>query len=81
MSIVSSQALPSQQSADDLIGGEWSALPSVVASVLARASLISIGLSLAGALKIRSVWLAALFGALAIEVFVLGWAYWHRAPE
>jgi hypothetical protein len=67
-------ALPSGSAAVDLMGGDLRALPAVVATTAARAALIGAGMAVAGerAHVVRN----AVAGALAIEVFVLGWAAW-----
>lgn len=69
-------ALPSGSSAVALLGGDLSALPGVIGYTAVRGALIGAGLFVAGEREhlVRN----AAAGALAIEVFVLGWAAWKR---
>ena len=69
-------ALPSGSSAADLLAGDWSALPLVVGSTLARAALVGSGLIVAG--ERTHVVRNAVAGALAIETFVFVWAAWKN---
>jgi hypothetical protein len=69
-------ALPSGSSAATLLSGDWSALPAVVGYTAARAALIGVGLFAAGERAPARLARNAAAGALAIEVFVIGWAAW-----
>lgn len=65
--------LPSADAAKDLVRGVPGALPRVVGYTALRAGLIGAGLLVAGQ-RGRPVLRGAVFGALAVEVFVLLWA-------
>jgi hypothetical protein len=69
---MSSPTLPSVVAAESLIKGNPGGMAAVVMSTLGRAAIISLGLWAAGDRNPRRVAKNALFGALAIEVFVLG---------
>lgn len=68
--------LPSAQSAAALVRGEVKALPTVLLHTAGRAALIGIGLAVIGERKhiVRN----AVAGAVAVEVFVLGYQYVKR---
>lgn len=70
-------ALPSSDAACDLVQGNVSALPKVLGTTLLRGGLIAAGLYVAGerAHLLRN----SVAGALAIEVFVLGWALFKKS--
>lgn len=72
-------ALPSGQAAYNLVSGDWSALPAVIGTGLARAALIGVGLAVVGERKhlVRN----ALGGAGAVEAFVLAWAVYKRNSQ
>jgi hypothetical protein len=67
-------ALPSGPPATALLSGDWSALPSVLGTTVARAALVGTGLLAVG--ERTHVARNAAAGAIAIEVFVLAWAAW-----
>lgn len=74
-------ALPSGTSAFKLVQGDPAGIPGVIGHTVGRATLIGVGLALAGERKhlVRN----AIGGALAIEAFVLVWAAWkaHDAKK
>lgn len=70
-------ALPSGSSAAALVSGDWSALPLAVGHTIVRAALVAGGLLAAG--ERAHVVRKAAAGSLAIESFVLAWAFWKRA--
>lgn len=72
-------ALPSATSALALINGERGALPLVIAHTTLRASIIGVGLLVAG--QRRDVVKNAIVASLAIEAFVLGWAAWQKSRQ
>lgn len=67
-----SPTLPSVTAAQTFIKGEPGGFAAVIMSTLGRAAIISTGLWVAGDRNPRRIAKNALFGALAIEVFVLG---------
>jgi hypothetical protein len=67
--------LPSADAAKDLIKGVPGALPRVAGYTALRAGLIGAGLLLAGQRK--GVTRGAVVASLAIEIFVLTWAYYE----
>jgi hypothetical protein len=69
-------APPSAASATDLVRGEPGALATAVAHTAVRTVLIASGMTVAGAGG-RGMWRHALAGALALEVFLIGYAV-HR---
>jgi len=69
--------LPSASSALDLVNGVEGAAPRVVLHMLGRAALIGTGLALAGAGDKTARY--ALAGSLAIEAFVLAYAWQQRS--
>ena len=66
--------LPSQAAANRLLEGEPGALSDVVLSVAFRSALISVGLYAAG-LREEKLLKGAIYSALAIETFVVGYTW------
>lgn len=64
--------LPSVLAAQSFVRGEPGGIYAVIGSTLGRAALIAPGLWLAGDRNPKRIARNALFGALAIEIFVLG---------
>ena len=64
--------LPSVTAAQSFIRGDKGGIMAVIGSTLGRAAIIAPGLWLAGDRNPRRIARNALFGALAIEIFVLG---------
>jgi len=65
--------LPSSRSAIDLVEGKPGAIWRAGGHTLLRAGLIGTGLYVIGADRNPHLWARALGGAMAIEVFALGW--------
>lgn len=61
--------LPSEESAEQIVRGDMSAIPQAIIHTLARAGLIGIGLALVGVRE--GLIKYSLAGALSIETFVL----------
>lgn len=72
-------ALPSGTSAYRLMRGDPKGLAGIVGHTIGRASLIGVGMAVAGERKhlVRN----ALGGALGIEAFVLVWAAWKAHQD
>ena len=68
--------LPSQDAAIHVAQGAPGGWFEAVGSTLFRAGLVAAGLYAAG-LRGRQLWRGALYGATAVEVFVLGWTTYH----
>lgn len=68
--------LPSAQSAAALVRGESGSFVRVVGHTLLRAGLIGVGLAIAG--EREKLVRYSVAGALGIEAFVIGYAYWQR---
>jgi hypothetical protein len=68
--------LPSAEAARQLVRGDGGALFKVAGTTLLRAGLIGTGLYVAG--QHRRLVRSAIAGALAVEVFVLAWAWLDR---
>lgn len=68
--------LPSQDAAIHLAKGEKGGLTEAVGSTLFRAALIGSGLYLAG-YRGGELVKGAVYGATAVEVFVLGYTFYH----
>ena len=68
--------LPSQDAAIHLVSGDPLGIPESIGATLVRAAIISTGLLAAG---YRGVDLAraSIFGATAVELFVVGYTYYH----
>jgi hypothetical protein len=69
--------LPSSQSAFKLVAGQEGGIPGVVAHTIGRAALMAPALYLAGFRKNGQWWKGAIAGAMAIEVYVLGYTAWQ----
>lgn len=69
--------LPSSDSARDLVHGVPGALPRVFIHAAGRAALIAVGVYAAG-LRGRNLVAASIGGAVAIEIFALGWFAYQR---
>lgn len=68
--------LPSAEAAKDFVAGDMRAFVPLVGTTLMRAALIGTGLYVAG--QREGLAKSAIAGALAIEVFVLGWAFFNK---
>jgi len=68
--------LPSARAAADLVAGQPGALLDVAGTLALRSALIAAGLFLAG--ERRALVKKSLYAALAIEAFVIGYAYMKR---
>lgn len=73
--------LPSGGSAIALVDGKPGAIWGVVGHTLLRSALIGSGMYVIGADRNPHLWVRALGGGVAIEVFVLGWVLVHRDQE
>lgn len=72
----SALVLPSARAAADLVAGRPGSLAEVAGTVAMRSALVAVGLALAG--ERRELLKKSVFAALAIEAFVLGYAYVKR---
>lgn len=67
--------LPSADAAKRLVRGESAAIPAVIFTTLARAALIGAGMYVVSSNKdMHTLSKQAIAGAVAVELFVLGWA-------
>lgn len=73
--------LPSGESAEQLVGGDWGALPKVVLHTTVRGGLVGLGLYAAGMRGASNLIKFGLAGAVGIEVFVLLWAWYERRQQ
>jgi hypothetical protein len=73
--------LPFSRSAIDLVEGKPGALWRAGGHTLLRAALIGGGLYVIGADRNPHLWARALGGAMAIEVFALGWVLVNRQEK
>ena len=73
--------LPSSRSAIDLVEGKPGAIWRAGGHTLLRAGLIGTGLYVIGSDRNPHLWARALGGAMAIEVFALGWVLVRRGQE
>lgn len=71
-------SLPSADSACALVNGDIGALPEVVFHTALRGALVATGVYAAGERRPATALKYGIGGALAIEVFVLGWTAAHR---
>lgn len=71
-------SLPSADSACALVNGDIGALPEVVFHTALRGALIATGVYAAGERRPATALRYGIGGALAIEVFVLGWTAAHH---
>jgi hypothetical protein len=69
--------LPSGDSAEALVRGEWKALPTAALHTVLRGVLIGTAMSVAG-MPAKDLVRYSLAGALGIEVFVLVWAWMNK---
>lgn len=73
-------SLPSGQAAFELVHGDLSALPRVLAHTALRATLIGVGAWLVGADR-RTLVRDAIAGSLGIDAFVIGWALLRKTES
>jgi len=73
--------LPSSRSAIDLVEGKPGAIWRAGSHTLLRAALIGGGLYVIGADRNPHLWVRALGGAVAIEVFAIGWVLANREQK
>lgn len=70
--------LPSQEAAIHLVSGELIGIPESIGATIIRATIISAGMYIAG-YRGRDLARASLYGATAVEIFVIGYtAYFAR---
>jgi hypothetical protein len=69
---------PSSAAACELVEGNLSALPKVLVTTILRAGLIGVGMYALG--ERQHLARNALAGAMATEMFLLGWAYVKKRP-
>lgn len=74
-------ALPSGESAEQLVGGDVGALPKVVFHTVVRGALVGLGLYAAGMRRGGDLVKFGLAGAVGIEVFVLLWALYEKKQQ
>lgn len=69
--------LPSGDSAEALVRGDVSAIPTVLFHTLGRAGLIGVSMAVAGMPVDRKLVKYAAASAVGIEAFVLVWSWWN----
>ena len=74
-------ALPSGESATQLVHGDASALPKVIFHTTVRAGLIALAMYVAGMHSPKDLVKYSAAGALGIEAFVLLWALYEKQKE
>lgn len=74
-------ALPSGESATELIHGDASALPKVLFHTTVRAGLIALAMYAVGMHSPKNLVKYSAAGALGIEAFVLLWALYEKQKE
>jgi hypothetical protein len=72
------EALPSGESAEQLVSGDISALPKVAFHTATRAGLIGLAMYVAGMHAPKMLLRYSVAGALGIEAFVLLWALYEK---
>lgn len=70
--------LPSGDSAEALVRGEWGALPTAVFHTILRGALIGTAMGVAGLREEDGLVKYSIAGALGIEAFVLLWAWANK---
>jgi len=70
--------LPSGESAEQLVRGDWEALPKVAFHTATRAGLIGLAMYVAGLHAPKLLLRYSVAGALGIEAFVLLWALYEK---
>lgn len=74
-------ALPSGESATELVHGDAGALPKVIFHTTIRAGLIAIAMYAAGMRSPKDLVKYSTAGAVGIEAFVLLWALYEKQKE
>lgn len=72
------EALPSGESAEALVAGDFKVLPKVVLHTGVRAALVGLAMYVAGMRLRAGLVKYSVAGALGIEAFVLLWALYER---
>lgn len=72
------EALPSGESAEQLVSGDLTALPKVAFHTATRAGLIGLAMYVAGMHAPKLLLRYSVAGALGIEAFVLLWALYEK---
>ncbi len=72
--------LPSGESAEALVNGDFSAIPVMVFHTAMRAALVGVGMYLVG-LRGPNLVKYSLAGAASIEAFVLAWALYENGKK